>query len=1107
MDVDKEIVPLCMSTPSFQNHASSVVDKAKRGEVAPNHASWMVGDTTATKMSVVALYDGFTQKDLSDTYPTLVQMDPERYGFVEQELKHPRTGKSETVFVKPSSPAFRLEASREMVVKIAKNTMPAMVYESQPQDTYTYMASRAHTKAPEFNFEEPQAHNLKPSAAAVLPRAASSAVNPTSFNFDTIPGTATVPTAAAAGQALPKRSADTSFVSAAKRATIDPQTLRSLYSRQTPSNFGTPSKDPAAVKREPGTPLSYTSAIASPAHSPASSPRFPSQSPPPMRGGEFDHQAAGPAAAGIGSLNSAIMTGAKRQKVGGVGATVMPRQGGSDSSTTASAPRGSRLDRCLFLHPLTRAFAGEGSKQDLTNLKRSVTLCKDDPAPQSQMLFSQLELHQQWFVTAMEVTISRMIDTPIDATKKFVKCLTTDVTLDTTTVKAPGIPKMNFAQWCLRNALQHVLSQDFQMKFEAFLRHASPNKVGPPPPTNHDEPELYCDLFTEEDFKSGVCATQFVHIVEKYVLIKFTQKAMEKHKDKVATWLSQMSDWLLTLAPEWLEEQVWKSFHTRVHALLWLIGDKPNMHGSRITHVAELDKAKDGLGLAVKTKESYLAMRMNDAWLLSAGEEVAWPQIEKCMKLLASDAQDDIHTGVTDALSRYPTWQTQVRESCLPVTIQPELIRVFEQKLSTNKLTAQTEAEPEGEDTSTEEDNKALKEILSQMQSAASRFHNSTLLRLLSSLDKFAARWQSGAALLDLLKVLQAAPMVMVVGIAGGQVESYVSVLLPTLQASPTGFECKTLAEIQPVVDVMLRLSLEALRAVTTIPTPMITVLLEMNSKVSVQWPLREDDVDDAWTQQVEEFKLNLEAAKNNIVVLREFHTLKETVDQYVAMGDVPEARVATPDSVETMKAMLTGKNNLEETTGRFPASVAKLDAEMYDNFKKTIEDHIKQYKDLYVADAVSGLTPKLHALKEMAGGGPDGKSWHEDVPKDQPWSQLKEATVNSLQNVDKTKLTEMIRSVAMAYKEIKTRQKLFGDDGGEEIQTAVSECIKLARITLIEYLMISAIIMVPMNEEAGIEELKTCSQMLSGAKLTSVDIHTTIWESSLKILRRQPLE
>ena len=72
---------------------------------------------------------------------------------------------------------------------------------------------------------------------------------------------------------------------------------------------------------------------------------------------------------------------------------------------------------------------------------------------------------------------------------------------------------------------------------------------------------------------------------------------------------------------------------------------------------------------------------------------------------------------------------------------------------------------------------------------------------------------------------------------------------------------------------------------------------------------------------------------------------------------------------------------------------------------------------------------------------------------------------------------------------------------------TAVSECIKLARITLIEYLMISAIIMVPMNEEAGIEELKTCSQMLSGAKLTSVDIHTTIWESSLKILRRQPLE
>ena len=67
---------MCMSTPSFQNHASSVVDKAKRGEAAPNHASWIVGDGTATKMSVGALYDGFTQKDLSDTYPAVVQQGP-----------------------------------------------------------------------------------------------------------------------------------------------------------------------------------------------------------------------------------------------------------------------------------------------------------------------------------------------------------------------------------------------------------------------------------------------------------------------------------------------------------------------------------------------------------------------------------------------------------------------------------------------------------------------------------------------------------------------------------------------------------------------------------------------------------------------------------------------------------------------------------------------------------------------------------------------------------------------------------------------------------------------------------------------------------------------
>ena len=38
---------------------------------------------------------------------------------------------------------------------------------------------------------------------------------------------------------------------------------------------------------------------------------------------------------------------------------------------------------------------------------------------------------------------------------------------------------------------------------------------------------------------------------------------------------------------------------------------------------------------------------------------------------------------------------------------------------------------------------------------------------------------------------------------------------------------------------------------------------------------------------------------------------------------------------------------------------------------------------------------------------------------------------------------------------------------------------IKRARITLVEYMMTSSILMVPMNEEAAIEDLKGCSQTL----------------------------
>ena len=114
---------------------------------------------------------------------------------------------------------------------------------------------------------------------------------------------------------------------------------------------------------------------------------------------------------------------------------------------------------------------------------------------------------------------------------------------------------------------------------------------------------------------------------------------------------------------------------------------------------------------------------------------------------------------------------------------------------------------------------------------------------------------------------------------------------------------------------------------------------------------------------------------------------------------------------------------------------------------------------------------------------------------------------MNTFQHVDKTKLIEMIRTVATVCKEIRSLYQLFGESESEDIKNAVTECVKFARIKFIEYLMISAILMVPINEEAGIEELKTCSQMLSGAKLTSVDIHPKFWERSLKILRRPPLE
>ena len=99
--------------------------------------------------------------------------------------------------------------------------------------------------------------------------------------------------------------------------------------------------------------------------------------------------------------------------------------------------------------------------------------------------------------------------------------------------------------------------------------------------------------------------------------------------------------------------------------------------------------------------------------------------------------------------------------------------------------------------------------------------------------------------------------------VVGDALNQYLSELLPALQASSGDFECKTLAEVTPVVDVMMRLSLEALRQGTLIPKPMFNVLMEMNSRISIQWSQLPDD-------EQETVKLNVEEAKNNIVVCGE---------------------------------------------------------------------------------------------------------------------------------------------------------------------------------------------------------------------------------------------
>ena len=54
---------------------------------------------------------------------------------------------------------------------------------------------------------------------------------------------------------------------------------------------------------------------------------------------------------------------------------------------------------------------------------------------------------------------------------------------------------------------------------------------------------------------------EVIRTTQHFVLLKFTLKGMEKHKDKLAAFLGKMSDWLLALDPSWLEAAPWNSFN------------------------------------------------------------------------------------------------------------------------------------------------------------------------------------------------------------------------------------------------------------------------------------------------------------------------------------------------------------------------------------------------------------------------------------------------------------------------------------------------------------------------------------------------------------------
>lgn len=133
------------------------------------------------------------------------------------------------------------------------------------------------------------------------------------------------------------------------------------------------------------------------------------------------------------------------------------------------------------------------------------------------------------------------------------------------------------------------------------------------------------------------------------------------------------------------------------------------------------------------------------------------------------------------------------------------------------------------------------------------------------------------------------------------------------------------------------------------------------------------------------------------------------------------------------------------------------------------------------MAQATLPLTHEITALRAIAGGAPEGKSWKEDLDQSEfdTFKAFLSKINDTILKAEKSKLVAVTLSCHKAFVNLHKMHALFHSTTPEDLNKECSELTKLARTTTSEYMFLEALVKSKTDPEKAILEInKTITSM-----------------------------